>query len=429
MDAGKYPRPRKLASLSRLRETWAHSRDSGRRSGSAGVDGITPSRFREHLDRNLHNIHKNLVAGTYEFSNLRPLPIPKESGGYRVICIPTVSDRLVQRLIVRTLVGERDRLGVKNSVSYGFIEGQGGVVSALRKARNLRAEHPWVFKSDISSFFDQIDRSDLKEQLNKRLGRWSLAPLINAAIDCEIEKKGLSEDELESTKGIRDRHGLRQGMPLSPILSNFVLRDFDRFFEKRNAKLIRYADDFLILTDSREQCEEFFQHADRLLKQKGHSIPSPSAGSKTAFRSPDEPVEFLGLEISPKRSAAGYEIRAGKKAFQAIRRKLELHSNFESALREGKRFFEVISRINSSVVGYVNVYRDAKNFEDLRSHAETCRANAIARVLCQLFGPDAMENLKSDYRKAEFLGLSDGIAHQALSNRSRRRSKKRPRKR
>lgn len=289
------PRPLKIASTKNLHEIWIHSRDA-RRGRAAGVDGITPIRFREKLSENLKDINHELIHGTYKFGPLRPIAIPKNDGKSRIICVPTVRDRLVQRLLVEYLI-RNNKLDLYNSVSYGFIRNRGGVSAAVKKARQLRQTYPWVFKSDITSFFDQICRNELIDGLSKKLRRSSVLPFIISAVGCEVDNTNnfLYSSVLDA--GIVEGRGLRQGMPLSPILSNFVLRDFDHFFEKIGVRLVRYADDFVLFAKTKSECEEFFPLTKEILKKKNHEIPDLVEGSKTIIRAPDEPIDFLGFDI------------------------------------------------------------------------------------------------------------------------------------
>lgn len=170
-----FPRPTKIASLDNLLEAWNSSPDSKGVGKAPGIDRRKPVAFGQDLYRNLQAIRSKLLAGPYEFSRLRPIPIRKSnSKGYRIICIPTVENRLVQRLIGNYL-NKGDKLGIHNSVSYGFIAGR-GTSKALRKATRLRCTHPWAFKSDITSFFDTIDRTNLTSALRRRLGGSSIVP-------------------------------------------------------------------------------------------------------------------------------------------------------------------------------------------------------------------------------------------------------------
>ena len=408
MRLEKFPRPIKIASAKKLREAWDESGAGRRSGGAAGIDDVPAAQFRTSLDQNIRDIHNRIKDGVYEFRSLRPLPIPKTNGGIRLICIPTVADRLVQRLIVSYLLAD-DKLGIKNNVSYGFVKYRGGVPKAVTTARNIRSEYPWVFKSDISSFFDCIDREELKATLAHQLKHSSIVPLLFSAIECEIDEsdRRLAAD-VKKTGVVRHR-GLRQGMPISPLLSNFVLREFDKFFEHRGSHLIRYADDFVLFAKTEEECKSFFPLVREQLLKKKHTIPDLYEGSKTLIRRPDEPIEFLGLEITPRANASGYRIQVPQAAFESIKKSLDYFADFDFCVSNHKSLFKVVTKINRMVSGFTNVYRLAKNFRDLQSHAENCRQDTFRRLLKNIFGSDVVSDL--DQRRLNFLEISGLFAN------------------
>jgi retron-type reverse transcriptase len=155
----------------------------------------------------------------------------------RVICIPTVRDRVVQRAIVHYLDSSK-RLPIYNPSSFGFIKGQ-GTKKAIDKAVEFRSLYEWCVKADIESFFDQVPRPFLKERISAVLQNHSLVPLICSAISCEI--RGAPDIQARAAaQGIRGGLGIRQGMPLSPMLANLVLSKFDRAIAANQIPMIRY---------------------------------------------------------------------------------------------------------------------------------------------------------------------------------------------
>ena|SRR5258708_6667198 len=130
------PRPSKILSKDNLFHAWNSSRDSKARAGGPGIDNESAKQFAANLDANLGEVRRRLLAGTYGFSRLRPVFIPKpNSTKDRVICIPTIRDRIVQRTIVRYLELSK-KFPIYNSSSYGFIRGR-GTRQAIEKAVEL----------------------------------------------------------------------------------------------------------------------------------------------------------------------------------------------------------------------------------------------------------------------------------------------------
>jgi RNA-directed DNA polymerase len=323
-------------------------------------------------------VRERLLQKDFKFKPLRPTFIPKSEGRVRIICVPTVEDRLIQRLVLRHL-SNGDRFKINTPVSYGFRKGA-GVQNAVQKARNLRRSHRWVLKSNIAAFFDKIQRENLKVEVLTRLQRSSLGPIICAAIDTEIQTPDRKEKERIQKAGIVSGLGLRQGMPLSPVLSNLVLREFDLKLYRVGISLVRYADDFVILADSENECLTALDLVRNLLARKGHSVPDLGPKSKTQIYSPDKAVEFLGFELRP--NDGSYEIAVPCVAFDEVKQRLRQFESFDLVRDRWQHLSRAISALNSISDGFIGSYRPAKNFHDLRSHAN--RAGKMPSMVCSV---------------------------------------------
>ena len=395
-------RPLRIVSLSALRGAWRDSKDSSPRRRSAGVDRITPAQFRVNLDENLKRLRARLLQPGFESRPLKPVLIPKTGNRFRVICVPTVEDRLVQRTLLRYLVAG-DKLKIKTPVSYGFVEGR-GIHTALNVAKKIRNRHPWVLKSDIASFFDQIDRGRLKHLIVSRLRRSSIIDILAAVIETEIACDDERDRKRIADAGIVPGRGLRQGMPLSPMLSNLVLRDFDLQLCARKFHLVRYADDFVIFGDSQSSCMNALTDVSSLLKEVGHRVPELLADgtSKTKLFAPDEAVEFLGFEIWPAQGS-NYEIAVPQMAFEELKKRVRPFGDFGTASKKWMNFGATITSLNSTIDGFINAYRLGRNFKNFQSHAANCRKQAIEDLLSAVLGPEVLGCL--DPARRRFLGI------------------------
>jgi RNA-directed DNA polymerase len=211
-----------------------------------------------------------------------------------MICIPIVSDRVVQRTIVECLVSTK-KLPIYNTVSFGFIRGL-GTQSAIKAVVELRRQYDWCLKTDIESFFDRIPREYLKGRLRSALGPHSLVPIISKIIDCEIKCLPFQNMKIEKY-GIKKGVGIRQGMPLSPILANLVLSKFDKRVERLGIKMVRYADDIVFFFDSKQGAKKGHEQIKLLLNSIDLTIPELQDNSKTQLIGPRDPIDFLGREI------------------------------------------------------------------------------------------------------------------------------------
>lgn len=385
----RYPRPITLASIQRLRATWFQSKDNRLRGRAAGIDGLSPEQFKARLDERLVQIRHRMLQSDFTFQALRPNFIPKKNGGLRVICVPTVEDRLIQRVVLDYL-GIGDKLGVRNRVSYGFHSGS-GVQHAVRAARNIRREHRWALKSDIESFFNSIQRGKLKREVAAKLRNRSVVPFLLSAIDTEIRPDGRDDEARLLAQGIEVGLGLRQGMPLSPLLSNVVLRDFDHHIVKSGHRMVRYADDFVVLCDSEAECRTVLALMRELLAKKGHSLPALGEGSKTAIYAPDEAVEFLGFEISPEKR--GYTIQVPPVAMGRVNDLCAPFRTFATCKAEWPTLARALQALNAKINSFVSSYQIANNFDDLRSHADNCKRESVSRLLVDMLGVDVVARL------------------------------------
>src|SRR5690606_21255352 len=156
----------------------------------------------------------------------------------------------------------------------------------------LREEYEWCLKTDIESFFDKIPRPYLKSCVQKHLGLHSLTPLICNAIDCEAKITSDNRHKI-SKQGIKSGLGVRQGMPLSPLLANLVLSNFDHEISKKGIEMVRYADDLVLFFHSKSDAYSGERIVRTLLQELQLNIPKIADDSKTAIVPSANPLDFL----------------------------------------------------------------------------------------------------------------------------------------
>jgi len=396
-----FPRPLGISSVDNLTSVWIASRDAKSRPGSPGIDRQTARKFSARLNSNLESISRELRTGRFHFSRLRPRLLLKPSGKFRLICVPTVKDRLVQRAIGRRLIAN-DRLGVVSPVSYGFVPGR-KITDAINAAIQLRAEHQWVLKTDIQSFFDRIQRGPLVERLRGKLGRSSLLPLLEDVIRCDVKVTDSADQARISELGIRAGIGLRQGMPLSPLLSNFVLRKFDLAVQRCKFRMIRYADDLIFFADSREEALDCLAFVVEELDKLHHEVPKLGEDSKTQLLPPRWPVEFLGVDISYSASKGGYVAKVPGLVIEAIHDDIMKLADISAAMKNGKKFRDVCGRVVAVQNAYKGAYWYAENWEHVEGQIRGACRSAIAKLLTEVFGVETIKRLSAEQK--EFFGF------------------------
>ena len=225
--------------------------------GSAGMDGMTVRQLPEHLKQQWPVIREQLLSGTYRPEPVKRVEIPKPDGGIRKLGIPTVLDRLIQQAVMQVLQRRWDRTFSEHS--YGFRPGR-SAHQAVEQAQKYIAEgYRWVVDLDLEKFFDRVNHDRLMAKIAERVGDKRMLKLIRAFLTAGVLEDGLVNPVDEGTP---------QGGPLSPLLSNIVLDEFDRELEQRGLRFARYADDSNIYVRSKRAGERVMESMTRFIATK-----------------------------------------------------------------------------------------------------------------------------------------------------------------
>lgn len=220
-----------------LNRAWTQVRAN---QGAPGVDGVTITDFPAWLGEHKETVLAALREGTHQPSPVRRVDIPKPGGGTRMLGVPTVLDRVIQQAIVIVLTPILDP--TFSSSSYGFRPNK-SAHDAVRQAREFVASgQRWVVDLDLSKFFDRVNHDILMERLARRISDRRLLRLIRRYLQA-----GMMADGVVTERG----EGTPQGGPLSPLLANVLLDDWDKQLEARGHKFCRYADDCNIYVKSK----------------------------------------------------------------------------------------------------------------------------------------------------------------------------------
>ncbi|WP_316160165.1 reverse transcriptase domain-containing protein [Bradyrhizobium sp. SZCCHNRI20481] len=401
-EATSYPKPAKILSRSNLYLAWKSSRDATSNPGRPGIDGLTAERFGARIEEQISALSSELRTGTYRPYRLRPVFIPKpDSSKERLICIPAVRDRVVQKAIVSYLV-TTEKFPIENEFSFGFVRGR-GTLHAIERALELRNRYAWCLKTDIEAFFDRISRSDAKLRVSKSLKNSSLTPLVHQFIDCEIKSNITTRSKLLK-QGIVAGRGLRQGMPLSPILANLVLSEFDAAFRRERIDMVRYADDLLVFFNSKRAAREGFEFIKAQLGAQGLTIPElGDESSKTQIVASEQPVSFLGLQLAYSGSRGGYVKKVGRKLIAKIRARLENEFNFDTLRKQKVNFQQANTELSIAISSCLSAYRGTDDFMILNSELRHTARKVLEGIYEDVFGVGVLDNVSLAGR--EFLGL------------------------
>jgi RNA-directed DNA polymerase len=254
--------------------------------GSAGVDGMTVQQLPDYLKQHWPEIREQLLSGTYVPQPVKRVEIPKPDGGVRKLGIPTVLDRFVQQAVMQVLQGKWDR--TFSDHSYGFRPGR-SAQQAVEQAQQYIAEgYRWVVDLDLEKFFDRVSHDKLMAKIAERVSDKRLLKLIRTFLRAGVMENGLVSPVDEGTP---------QGGPLSPLLSNIVLDEFDRELERRGLRFARYADDSNIYVRSRRAGERVMTSISAFITTK---LKLKVNQQKSAVARPWE-RKFLGFSFTSNR--------------------------------------------------------------------------------------------------------------------------------
>lgn len=204
-----------------------------RNKGAPGVDGIATEEIKGVLQKDWPKIKQDILDGKYRPSPVRRVEIPKPDGsGVRKLGIPTVMDRIIQQAIYQELVFTFEATFSENS--YGFRLGRKAQQAVLKAQGYIREGCEWVVDIDLEKFFDKVNHDILMARVARKVKDKKILLLIRRYLQAGVLENGLVQFTEEGTP---------QGGPLSPLLSNIMLDDFDKELEKRGLRFARYADD------------------------------------------------------------------------------------------------------------------------------------------------------------------------------------------
>lgn len=325
----------KVYASSTLEAAWKKVRSN---RGAAGVDRVSVKRFEAGKERYMAELEKELRAGTYQASPVRRVYIAKSVTKKRPLGIPVVKDRIVQTALKMVLepIYEREFL----PMSYGFRPGR-GCKDALREVDELvRGGKTWYVDADICSYFDSIPHEALMGSLAEKVSDGRVLKLMEGFLKADI---------MEGLDRWTPIQGSPQGAVMSPLLSNLYLHPLDEEITGRGYRMIRYADDFIILCESRAEALEVLDAVARWMEVHGLKLHA----EKTQIGNCTEKgqgFEFLGYRFEQGRRMVR------KKSWKSVRDRIR-----EKTKRTcGKSIEKVIEELNPMLRGWFGYFKHAQ---------------------------------------------------------------------
>jgi RNA-directed DNA polymerase len=309
--------------------------------GSAGSDHQSTETFERELKRNLEVLEEELRSGNYRPRPIRRVYIDKPgSKDKRPLGIPTVRDRVVQaalRLVIEPIF-EKEFV----SHSYGFRPGL-GCKDALREVELLlKAGYIWVVDADLKSYFDSIPHAGLMAEIRRRLADGRVLNLLEAF---------LKQDILENMALWTPEQGTPQGAVISPLLANLYLHPVDVAMAAAGFRMIRYADDFVLMCRSQAEAQAGLELVRQLTEARGLTL-HPEKTRLVDVRERGVGFDFLGYHFErgtrwPRKKSLG-------KLKDTIRRK--------TGRSNGNSLTAIVADVNRTLWGWFEYFKHSNRW-------------------------------------------------------------------
>lgn len=313
--------------------------------GKPGIDGQTVEVFAEGLPDEIAMLVHELKDKSYRPLPVKRVEIAKDGGGIRLLGIPSVRDRVVQQVLLEILQPIFDP--TFHPSSYGYRPGH-SAHQAIAKAelfiRTYNLRH--VADMDLSRCFDTLNHDLILGGLRKRIADGSILGLVRLFLQSGV----MIGDRFEEVE-----EGSPQGGVISPFLANVYLDAFDQEMKRRGHRIVRYADDILILTRSKSAAENALKQATRYLEE---GLKLTVNRQKTEVVHSDDGVKFLGMEIDTSYT------RIREKKVRRLKEKVRKITRRNSPVNLEK----VINDLNPVLRGFANYFKAAnckRVFSDL----------------------------------------------------------------
>ena len=270
--------------------------------GTGGIDGISVHHFEHNVHSNLDTLRNEVIYATYRPSPLLRVYIDKKDGSKRPLSIPTVKDRILQTAVTQILnpIFEEEF----EDVSFAYRQGR-SVAQAINLVERLRNKgYHWVVDADIHKYFDEVDHNLLMQEIKKLITDTNILHLIEAWIKATIidKKQRYTIDK-----------GIPQGSPLSPLLANLYLDHLDETLLDNDFRLVRYADDFVVLCKSADKAKQALELTQDVLEGLRLALNQ----QKTQIIDFNQGFRFLGVRFVRSLALKSTQTRTHKNSTKA----------------------------------------------------------------------------------------------------------------
>lgn len=278
--------------------------------GAPGIDGMTVEAALPWLRENREELLQSIRDGSYKPSPVRRKEIPKPDGsGVRKLGIPTVVDRVIQQAIAQQLQPLFEPLFWDGS--YGYRPGRSAQQAIRRVKAYAEQGYEHAVEIDLSKYFDTLNHELLMNLLRKQIPDKRVTDLIKKYLKSGVMENGVRRETEE---------GSPQGGPLSPLLANIYLNEFDQEMRNRSVIVIRYADDIVVLARSKRAATRLLETCRRYLENKLR-LKLNTQKSKVVSVVAQKHFKFLGFALG--KNGNGVYIRVHRQSLAKAKRKLK----------------------------------------------------------------------------------------------------------
>ena len=319
--------------------------------GSAGVDRMPVSELKEYFEIHRKELFTSIINHKYTAQAIRGVEIPKANGKKRLLGVPTVVERVLQQAVNQAIAPLFELEFHENS--YGFRPERAAHQAIQQSQKNINEGYKSIVEMDLKSFFDEVNHAILLQLIYRKVKCPTTLRMIRLWLRTPIFIKG---------KLTKRRKGVPQGSPLSPLLSNILLNEMDKFLTQKGQKFVRYADDFSIYCKSKSKAKEIGNQVFLFLKNK---LKLPINLDKSGIRTPSS-FQILGhtYTSSFEKGAKGqFQLIVSDKKWKELKTKIKEITRKTSP----KSFNQRNQELKLLQRGWVNYFRLANIGSKLKS--------------------------------------------------------------
>ncbi len=326
-----------------------------RNHGAPGIDGMTVEAALPWLKEHKEELLQSIREGRYQPRPVRRKEIPKPDGGVRKLGIPTVVDRVIQQAIAQQLQSIWEP--AFSDYSYGYRPNRSAQQAIGRVKRYAEEGYRYAVSIDLSKYFDTLNHDKLMDMLHRRIQDKRVLRLI---------KKYLKSGVMENGVVHKTEEGSPQGGPLSPLLANVYLNEFDWEMQRRGVKMVRYADDIVVFAKSKRAAERLLESSGRYLEGK-LKLKMNAEKSKVTGICANRDFKFLGFCLG--KNGSGIYIRTHRKSLIKAKKKLILLTK----RNQGNNVRYVMKKVEIYMRGWLGYFHVAEMRRIMKSWDEWLR--------------------------------------------------------